>query len=88
MSPFMCSLPDSDRSKVERLNYWTASHGVLQDSIPCPVLFNLINNLDAGLKGILINWPMTLNWEELEGREALRRDLDKLEMGNHQPNEA
>lgn len=63
--------------------------GVMQDFIPCPILFN---SLDAGLKGILNKLGNDTKLggavDSFGGREALQRDRNKLEMSDHQPNEA
>ncbi|TRZ26209.1 hypothetical protein HGM15179_000821 [Zosterops borbonicus] len=65
------------------LSLETAS-GVLQSSILSSVLFNIfINDLDAGLEGILSKFADDTKWGEavdsLKGREALKRDLNKSE---------
>lgn len=56
-----------------------------EEVIPTKLLKMFINNLDAGLEGILIgNTKLGGAVSSLEGRGALQRDLDKLEMGHHQ----
>ena len=62
--------------------WWPVTSGVLQGSILGLVIFNLfINNLDAGLEGIVIklsdNTKLGGAVDMLTGREALQRDLDK-----------
>lgn len=47
-----------------------------------PVLFNIfINDLDAGFEGILIKFADDTKGvaEDLEGREVLQKDLEKLD---------
>ncbi|KAJ7415443.1 rna-directed dna polymerase from mobile element jockey-like [Willisornis vidua] len=58
--------------------------GVPKGSILSPVLFNIfINNLDTQLEGILSNFSDSTKLggavASLKGREALQKDLDKLE---------
>ena len=58
--------------------------GILQGFILGPVFFNVFkNDLDARLKGILSTFADDIKLrgaiDSLEGREALQRDLDKLE---------
>lgn len=61
-----------------------------EEVIPTKLLKMFINNLDAGSEGVLSKFANTRLGgaiDSLEGREALQRDLDKLEMGNHQLHE-
>lgn len=60
------------------------SKQILKENVIGPVLFSIfINYLDAGMGGILSKLAVDIKLggtvDSLEGREALQRDLDKLE---------
>jgi len=63
---------------------WPATGGVPQGSIPQPVLFPVfLNDLDAGIECTLgkcaDNTELGRAVDSLKGREALQRDLERLE---------
>lgn len=68
------------------LGWWPVTNGVPQGSISGPVLCDVfINYLDAGLKCMLSKFANDTKLggavDFLRDREALQRDLDKIEAG-------